>query len=415
MKVATQTDWDIVTVADVAEVQGGIQKQQRRRPMQNRYPFLRVANVQRGNLNLQEIHEIELFNGELERLALRPGDLLVVEGNGNPDEVGRAAMWEGAVDKCVHQNHLIRVRPKERLNPRFFEFLWNSPAISRQLRRVARSTSGLHTLSTKKIKDIRFALPPLELQQHIVSILQEIKFLQAERLNALAALSELEGSIFVDMFGDVVTNDRSWPAGDVGKLVARFETGRSLATGHEDGPAARHRILKVSAVTTGRFLPTESKPAPPDYEPPSEHIVRDGDLLFSRANTEELIGATALVCSPPANLLMPDKLWRFVWHVGEPATSRYVRQLFRQPKFRREISRRSTGTSGSMKNIAQSKVLAISCGLPPADLRLIFDERVKSIEAVAASHEDHLAGLDALLASLLDQSFQDVAQLALGN
>jgi type I restriction enzyme S subunit len=66
----------------VATVQGGIQKQPRRRPILNKYPFLRVANVARGRLDLGEIHEVELFDGELARYHLEVGDLLVVEGNG---------------------------------------------------------------------------------------------------------------------------------------------------------------------------------------------------------------------------------------------------------------------------------------------------------------------------------------------
>ena len=73
-----------VSVGEVAEVQGGIQKQPKRKPLKNKYPFLRVANVPRGKLDLDVIHEMELFDGELDRYRLRAGDLLVVEGNGEP-------------------------------------------------------------------------------------------------------------------------------------------------------------------------------------------------------------------------------------------------------------------------------------------------------------------------------------------
>jgi type I restriction enzyme S subunit len=96
----------VAEVAEVAEVQGGIQKQPKRRPDKNRYPFLRVANVLRGHLNLSEVHEIELFDGEPERYILRFGDLLVVEGNGSTEQIGRAAMWREEIRDCTHQNHL---------------------------------------------------------------------------------------------------------------------------------------------------------------------------------------------------------------------------------------------------------------------------------------------------------------------
>ncbi|MFK0193936.1 restriction endonuclease subunit S [Kitasatospora sp. NPDC090308] len=155
-------------VSEVAEVSGGIQKQQKRRPAQNPFPFLRVANVARGSLQLDEIHQIELFEGELERFRLERGDLLVVEGNGSPDQIGRAATWRGEIPDAVHQNHLIRVRPGERLLPRYLELVWNSPLVIDQLREVSRSTSGLHTLNTSKVKGIKIPVPPLAAQEVLV-------------------------------------------------------------------------------------------------------------------------------------------------------------------------------------------------------------------------------------------------------
>ncbi|MFI5572140.1 restriction endonuclease subunit S [Streptomyces sp. NPDC051740] len=175
--------WVRVNLDEIAEVQGGIQKQQKRRPVENKFPFLRVANVGSGTLDLEDVHEVELFEGELERFVLRPGDLLVVEGNGSVSQLGRAARWSGEIENCVHQNHLIRVRPGPAISAKFLELLWNSSTVSGQLRRVAASTSGLHTLSTAKLKRVSLALPPLEEQWRIVAALEE----QLSRLDAAVA------------------------------------------------------------------------------------------------------------------------------------------------------------------------------------------------------------------------------------
>ena len=79
--------WVWATVAQVAEIQGGIQKQPKRTPADNPFPFLTVANVLRGSLDLEEVHNIELFPGELDKLRLGSGDLLIVEGNGSPPQI----------------------------------------------------------------------------------------------------------------------------------------------------------------------------------------------------------------------------------------------------------------------------------------------------------------------------------------
>ena len=90
--------WRWATMDQLADVQGGIQKQPKRVPKHNSYPYLRVANVLRGRLDLAEIHRMELFAGELKTYHLEPNDLLSVEGNGSLSEIGRSALWTGAIE-----------------------------------------------------------------------------------------------------------------------------------------------------------------------------------------------------------------------------------------------------------------------------------------------------------------------------
>lgn len=205
-------NWAWAVLGDVAAVGGGIQKQPKRVPDVNPVPFLRVANVGRGQLDLGDIHQIELFEGELERYGLRDGDLLVVEGNGSPTQIGRAAMWQAQVDPCVHQNHLIRVRPLSPLLPAYLELYWNSPGAARRVQAVASSTSGLHTLSTGKLKAIPVAVPPIEEQQRIVAeVERQLVFIEtAERAvgDGLARSVALRRSILRAAFeGQLVSQD----------------------------------------------------------------------------------------------------------------------------------------------------------------------------------------------------------------
>jgi type I restriction enzyme S subunit len=114
------------------------------------------------------VHRIELFEGELDRLRLMNGDLLIVEGNGSPTEIGRMAVWDGSIEDCVHQNHIIRARPGREVLPEYLSAYWNSLQGRRSVTAVASSTSGLHTLSVRKIKSIPVPLPSLKIQSKIV-------------------------------------------------------------------------------------------------------------------------------------------------------------------------------------------------------------------------------------------------------
>ena len=161
--------WVWATVAQLAEIQGGIQKQPKRAPANNPFPFLRVANVLRGSLDLEDVHEIELFFGEINKLRLFSGDLLIVEGNGSPTQIGRMAIWKGEIEDCVHQNHIIRARLYGGLMPQYVESYWNSPIGASEVSKVASSTSGLYTLSVSKVSNLLVPLAPLAEQRRIVA------------------------------------------------------------------------------------------------------------------------------------------------------------------------------------------------------------------------------------------------------
>ena len=174
--------WAWASMAHIADIQGGFQKQPKRIPKENSFPYLRVANVQRGKLTLDEVYAAELFAGELEKLRLVRGDLLIVEGNGSQSQIGRMAIWNDEIADCVHQNHIIRARPHEGIIPAFVECYWNSPEGSARVHSIASSTSGLYTLSVSKVSQLPVPIPPIAEQRRIVaeverrlSVIQQIE------------------------------------------------------------------------------------------------------------------------------------------------------------------------------------------------------------------------------------------------
>lgn len=175
----------IASLGAESEIQGGIQKQPSRTPATNAFPFLRVANVTAGGLDLTDVHQIELFPGEIDKYRLAAGDLLVVEGNGSPSQIGRAALWDGSIPECVHQNHLIRVRPRDGLLPEFLEVIWNSPQNRATLTELSSSSSGLHTLSVGKLKSLSIPLPPPPEQRRAVSSVSSARDAAARAQDAI--------------------------------------------------------------------------------------------------------------------------------------------------------------------------------------------------------------------------------------
>jgi type I restriction enzyme S subunit len=182
--------WMWASVDQLSEIQGGIQKQPSRAPVKNKFPFLRVANVARGRLKLDEVHEIELFSGELDRLTLLAGDVLIVEGNGSLTEIGRCAVWDGSIKDAVCQNHLIRVRPIG-MEGRFLESWLNSLGGIEKLTKLAATTSGLYTLSVGKIAKVPVPVPPrVEQCKAIESLAEQLSGLELQEQSVGLALKQ---------------------------------------------------------------------------------------------------------------------------------------------------------------------------------------------------------------------------------
>ncbi len=136
------------------------------------FPYLRVANVQVGHLDLTTIKTVFVPKEEASRTSLRIGDVLMTEG-GDPDKLGRGCVWEGQVDRCLHQNHIFAVRPSaHRLLPRFLEALLRSRYAQIYFLRRAKQTTNLASTNRTTIGNLPILLPGLEVQRAILRVLE---------------------------------------------------------------------------------------------------------------------------------------------------------------------------------------------------------------------------------------------------
>lgn len=152
--------WTWASIGLLGVVSGGVTKNAKRSDAPIFMPYLRVANVYADRLDLRQIEKIGIEPSELPRVALQPNDLLIVEGNGSIDQIGRCAIWDGSIEPCVHQNHLIKVRFEEGYLARWCSLWLRSPLGRREMEQQASSTSGLHTLSISKVSNVRVPIGP---------------------------------------------------------------------------------------------------------------------------------------------------------------------------------------------------------------------------------------------------------------
>lgn len=267
-------------------------------------------------------------------------------------------LWAGAIaQNTITRQGVIsplyptfRVRAKN--DPRYVARLLLSPRMVRAYDHIAFGSIPRRRRSS--VSDfLNLPIPPmpaLEEQKRIAEILDRADAVRVKRERQLAKLAQLIQATFQQMFGDDYTTSNKVAFGDVADLRA----GRNLVA-PDMSASTPFRVLKISAVTSGIYRPEESKPLPYDYVPPEDHLIQEGDLLMSRANTARLVGATAYVGSSPENIALPDKVWKFRWRRKneEPL---FYQALLSTPSVRHQISQLASGTGGSMKNISKAKL-----------------------------------------------------------
>ncbi len=258
-------------------------------------------------------------------------------------------------------------------------------------------------VSDKIILNSKIPLPPLAEQRRIASILDQADELRQKRQQAIEKLDQLLQATFIDMFGDPVSNPKGWDLVRVGEVVDEFIGGKNIECPDESD--SDYKILKVSAVTSKVYKPNESKFAPNTFEPNPLAIVEKGDLLFSRANTTELVAATAYVWETPENIVLPDKLWKFSISDESKVNKLYLWDLFKNIEFRNELSKLSSGTSGSMKNISKGKLNELKMPSPPKELQDKFAEFSTKLWGQIKTFQQSSDSLDSLFNSLQNQAF----------
>jgi type I restriction enzyme S subunit len=252
---------------------------------------------------------------------------------------------------------------------------------------------------------IKIPLPPLPEQQKIASVLDAADSLRQKDQQLIEKYTALSQSLFLDMFGDPVNNPKGWSITALGNSLVNIVGGKSVGGEQRQINDKEKAVLKISAVTTGVFNALEYKVVDNADLPETLVLPRKGNLLFSRANTRELVGATCIVDKDYDYLFLPDKLWRLDLK-SKVISNWYLRYLLNHEGFRENLRKVATGTSGSMLNISKAKLNQLKIPQPPITLQNEFEERIQAIEAQKQQAQASLHKSEDLFNSLLQRAFK---------
>ena len=194
-------EWDIKELADLADIRSGIAKNESKAVSNPVWvPYLRVANVQDGYLDLTEMSQIRVSAKDIERYAVQDGDLLMNEG-GDLDKLGRGALWKGEFEPCIHQNHVFVVRCRAGLMPEFLDAWTGSSTARRYFIAAGKQTTNLASINKASLGKLPVIVPSGDEQSRVntrISSFDKLLPAEAARLKKLNALKS-------GLMGDLLT------------------------------------------------------------------------------------------------------------------------------------------------------------------------------------------------------------------
>lgn len=258
-------------------------------------------------------------------------------------------------------------------------------------------------LGTKDLLNANIPLLEIKEQKAIAEKFKKSEELISLRKQQIVKMDELVKARFFEMFGEISDNSMNWDCFTIGKLISTIESGWSGNGKQREKHADEIAVLKVSAVTKGYFIPTECKVLDDQHNIKKYVYPQKGDILFSRANTKEMVGATVLIKKDYPDLILPDKLWkiRFCTDVNPI----YMKHVLSTTTVRNAFSAASTGTSGSMYNVSMEKFKGVIIPVPPLSVQNEFAAFVERVDQQKQTVQQSLEKLELMKKALMQEYF----------
>ncbi len=388
--------------------------------------FLRITDIQGGRVNWDTVPSCEVGANDLVKYRLGAGDVVFARSGAT---TGKSYLIRDCPADAVFASYLIRVRASEIVDAQFLSQYFQTRSYWEYISdNVAGNAQP--NCNGSKLAALPVPLPPLAEQRRIVAKVEQLlakveasrghlahvpAILRRFRQAVLAAacsgkLTEEWRSVHGTCNGaDVDDLPAGWRVSDLGSLIDGFEAGRNLRAEGRPAGKGEYGVLKISAVTWGAFRPDENKALFEDDKPRAHEVVRAGDLLITRANTSDLVGAVVLVDEDYPRLMLPDKILRLKVRDGL-VDRRYLLHALRTQVVRDHFAENATGTSDSMRNLAQPKLAAAPITLPPMHEQREIVRRIEQTFALLEPIEGHVAAAtqsaEKLVQAILSRAFR---------
>lgn len=365
-------------------------------PTEGFKPVLRANNITETGLTFDDLIYVPARNVATKQ-KLKANDILIATSSGSIEVVGKAARVISDFDGGFGAFCKV-LRPNTKVDPSYFSHYFKTKDYRRRISSLA-AGANINNLRNEHLDDLDIPLPPLPEQRRIAAILDKADVLRAKRREAIAKLDQLLQSVFLEMFGDPVTNPKGWPE----KLLAEVVNEGTIVTygivqaGEEftDGiPYIRTGDISAGEIVEAGLRRTD----PAIAKKFSRSRVEAGDVVMSIRAT---VGTTALVPTSLDGANLTQGTARIA--VGEKMARYFALHHLRSAGTQRWIERQVKGAT--FREITLGRLRALPMMVPPKNLQDKFDLICQHISRSALASQSNSAGLEKLFQSLQQLAF----------
>lgn len=377
--------WEWTTIGEAADVQLGRQRSPKNHHGPHMRPYLRAANVTWSGIDLSDVKEMNFEPAEASVFQLRPGDLLLNEASGSPNEVGKPAIWRGEIDGCCFQNTLLRVQPHE-VSTDYLYWYCKANALNGRFGEAGRGVNIRH-LGKQGLASFPLALPPLAEQGRIVAAIEE----HLSRLDAAAAVAaravqqghNLRAHLIeaaMRSAGESISLDHFAATGGItdGPFGSRLKSSHYTSSGP--------RVVRLENVGVGEFIDEKTHIAPEYFEELRKHEVAGGDLVVASLVSDRLRACVVPMGLGPA-IVKADCIRV---RLKEGADPRFLNYALMRPSVNDFVIQNLRGVGRSRLGLSNVRHVPVPMA-PPDVQRRIADELDRRM-TVLARLEDQCTG-----------------------
>jgi len=366
-------------------------------PVSGSVPVLRANNIDDGLINLDDLVYVprRLI---LSRQFIKKGDVVIAASSGSLSVVGKAAQARKDIDAGFGAFCKL-LRPGEKVNSGFFGYYFQNRKYRHTISSLA-AGANINNLKNEHINDLDFPDLPLPEQKRIAEILDLADEARRNRRENLKLYDDLIRSLFLQTFGDPVSNPMGWAEGTIRDLVTEAKYGTSEKSHLTTG---KYPVLRMGNITyEGNWDFSDLKYMDLDDNELDKYLVHKGDLLFNRTNSRELVGKTAVY--------REDKPMAYAGYLirvrpNEHANIEYIAAYLNSAWAKHYLRDKCKSIVG-MANINAQELQNIPIPKPPVKIQHQFAVKVTEINAQKAREQALYKQHDDLFNSLLQRAFK---------